>query len=115
MDRRERINRQAAKEDLVDNIVKIYGREPRDIRLVLTLLSHDDLIDEVVDYLQGAKIVEHVCVVYPEGGWSCSQEYEAKLETIWSGRYLGAEASSEAFYELWCEPCRRQHEESLED
>ena len=115
MDRRERISRQSAKEDLVDNINKIFGREPAELRHILSILCHEDLIDETIDYLKGAKTVEHVCIVYPEGGWSCSQEYEAALETIWSGRYLGAEASSAAYYELWCEPCRRQHEESLED
>lgn len=115
MDRRERINRQAAKEDLIDNMVKIHGCEPKNLRRILTLLSHHDLIDETIDYLQGAKIVEHVCLIYPEGGWSCSQEYETSMESVWSGRYLGSEATSEAFYELWCEPCRRQYEEALED
>lgn len=110
MDRRERVRRMESKEDLMDLIKSVAGREPVGARHILTLLTHADVVDAAIDFLKGAKQVDHQCSVYTEGGWSCIQEYEAKTETIWSPRHLAEfEASGIPFHEEWCDNCRQRY------
>jgi hypothetical protein len=116
MNRRERINRLSAKEDLIEIIKTVTGTEPPGIRHILSLLTHEDVIDAAVDFLNGSRKVDHVCEIYTEGGWSCIQEYEAKTETIWSPRHMAEqEALGGTFHEMWCDPCRQRYLSGSED
>lgn len=110
MDRRERVRRMESKEDLMDLIKSVAGREPAGVRHILTLLTHDEIVDAAVDFLSGSKQVAHRCSVFTEGSWSCLQEYEAKTETIWSPRHMAVfEAAGVEYYEEWCDSCRKAH------
>lgn len=110
MDRRERVRRMESKEDLMDLIKSVAGKEPAGVRHILTLLTHEDIVDAAVDYLNGSRRLNHRCTIYTEGGWSCIQEYEAKTETIWSPRHIAEdEAFGTPYHEDWCDNCRQRH------
>lgn len=110
MDRRERVRRMESKEDLMDLIKSVAGREPAGVRHILTLLTHREVVDAAVDFLASSKTVTHRCEIFTEGSWSCVQEAEAKTETIWSPTHLATfEAYGVPYFDAWCEPCRKLH------
>ena len=110
MDRRERVRRMESKEDLMDLIKSVAGREPAGVRHILTLLTHDDVVDAAIDFLTSSKNVHPRCSIYTDGTWSCIQEYEAKTETIWSSKHMAEdEAYGASYHEDWCDNCRQRH------
>lgn len=110
MDRRQRVKRMQAKEDLMELIKSVAGREPAGVRHILTLLTHGEVVDAAIDFLKDSTRVDHRCTIYTEGSWSCIQEYEAKTETIWSPRHIAEdEAYGVLYHEQWCDNCRQRH------
>lgn len=110
MDRRERVRRMESKEDLMDLIKSVTGREPAGARHILTLLTHGDIVDAAIDYLSGSRRVDLRCTTYTSGSWSCVQEWEEKTSTIWSPKQLAEdEAFGTSFHENWCDNCRQRY------
>lgn len=99
-----------SKEDLMDLIKSVAGREPAGARHILTLLTHVDIVDAAVDYLTGSKRVYLRCTIYTSGSWSCVQEWEEKTATIWGPKRAAEdEAFNASFHEDWCDNCRQRY------
>jgi len=110
MNHRERAQRMASKEDLMDLIKSVAGKEPAGIRHILTLLTHEDIVEAAIDFLEGSRRVDLRCTIYTSGSWSCIQEWEEKTSTIWSPRQLAEdEAFGTSFHEDWCDNCRQRY------
>lgn len=102
MDRFERLNRWHEKEDLIDAIKEIRPIEPANIRLILDLLAHPDVIQHTIRYFQELDTAQK-CLNY-EHPWNCAREAEARYQTIQYGWISGAGALG--YDDSWCEPCR---------
>lgn len=102
MERFERLSRFHAREDLIDELASVRGVEPSNIRRILAMLGHPDMIKHTIKYfrdLDGAQECENY-----EGPWNCAREAEAHYENIQYGWTGGA--GGIGFDESWCQPCR---------
>lgn len=106
MERRTRIRRLEDKEDLIDAIKAVVGREPAGIRQVLNLLAQPELLDMTIGYFDAAKSSGHVCRIFAEP-WDCEMEDESKNETV--RRFMiSPDGIGDALREEWCQPCREK-------
>ena len=108
MDQRARIRRLEDKEDLIDAIKAVTGKEPPGIRHILNLLAQPDIIDMTVGYFDGAKGSGHTCQIFSEP-WDCIMQDEAMNETIRSNEWLeDGTPIGTLLHEEWCDPCRQR-------
>lgn len=108
MDRRARIRRLEDKEDLIDAIKTLTGREPSGIRQVLNLLAQPELLDMTIGFFDGAKTSGHTCRIFNEP-WDCILEDEAKNETLRATFWMGEDGTiGPILHEEWCDPCRNR-------
>lgn len=108
MEHRARIRRLEDKEDLIDAVKAVVGREPTGIRQVLNLLAQPDILDYTIGYFDGAKSMGHVCRIFAEP-WNCILEDEAKNETIRGVAWADEDPSlGVLLHEEWCDPCRNK-------
>jgi hypothetical protein len=101
MDHRTRIRRLEDKEDLIDAIKSVAGREPPGVRHFLNLLSQPDVLPYTIGYFDGANEFRHTCQIFA-APWDCVMQDEALNETVrtvWDG-------DEETRYADWCDPCR---------
>ena len=90
------------KEELVEHMQDIVGQVPENVRLVIKLLSHPDLIKFTKRYFNSIDKAGR-CRNY-EPPWSCAREAEAKYENLKFG-WLGG-LDGVGYSDHWCEPCR---------
>jgi hypothetical protein len=101
MDRFERLSRFNAREDLIDELTTFRGVEPSNIRRILSMLSHPDMIKITIKYFQDLDGAQ-TCEKY-EAPWNCAREAEAHYENIQYGWSAGVGIG---FDGSWCTPCR---------
>ena len=93
------------KEELIDNIQAVNGgRLPSNVRNVLSIIVHPDVIESTKDYIR-VHDVNTRCLNY-EYPWSCIREAEAKYKNIKYGWLAGS--SGIGYDESWCENCRKK-------
>lgn len=92
------------KEELVSNLLEVFGTIPPLTREVLSMLTHPDVIEQTKLYISEHDVAGR-CTKY-ESPWSCAKEAEALYENIKFG-WLGA-GNGVGYSEWWCEPCRRK-------
>lgn len=104
MSRRDRADHIEQKEDLIDRMKEIVGYEPPDVRPLIRLLAHPDMIEYTTAYFNSFD-KESMCLNY-EAPWNCAREAEALYENIKFG-WLGG-AGGIGYSDAWCEPCRKR-------
>lgn len=90
------------KEELLDRLQELTGAPVPNVRYLLRVLSHPDVIKYTRHYFDSLDESTR-CQKY-EAPWSCAREAEARYENIKYG-WLGA-GNGVGYSEWWCEPCR---------
>lgn len=92
------------KNRLVAKVNSVFGRVPDELRTVIKMLSHPDVIKETITYFN-AEDPDLRCRKY-ESPWNCILEVEARYENVTFGWVGGA--SGVGYYDGWCENCRKR-------
>lgn len=101
------------REDLIERVGEVTGVMPTQLRKILKMLSHPDVIVYTRKYF-GSMDLRTKCERF-EPPWSCVKDEDARYETIWDG-WLTQENEPGPDPQLaknWCEPCRRRVLEGL--
>lgn len=97
-------NRLNEKEDLLDRINALVGRDIPEARLVLKLLAHPDVIEQTNRYFSVLDPTT-MCLNYT-APWNCAREADARYENMQHG-WIGG-ANGVGYSEWWCDNCRRK-------
>lgn len=92
------------RENLISSVKELVGYEPAGLRVLLRVLSHPDVVQDVSKYFSGLD-TSLTCLKY-EAPWSCAKEAEASYQNIKYG-WLGG-ANGIGFDESWCPSCRQK-------
>lgn len=89
------------KEELVDRILHLYGREPDNLRPILNLLTVPSILPFTKKFVNGSD-PNTKCQFYT-APWNCALESEAKYE---NERHGWLAQGGELAYQWWCNNCR---------
>jgi hypothetical protein len=90
------------REELVDRILYLHGREPQNLRPVLNILVVPSVIPFAKRYINGKDSTSR-CLYFPGGNWNCARESEAKIE---HAKFDALLQGGDIGYQWWCENCR---------
>lgn len=93
------------REELIDHIKTVFPIVPSNIRGVLTLMTHPDVVHISKEYFEEMALRNLPCLTYDDP-WSCEAESNAKYETIYMG--MADEGFSDVWREGWCNHCKQR-------
>jgi hypothetical protein len=97
-------NRLNDKEDLIELMQTVVGRDIPGVREVIKLLSHPAVIEETNRYFSVLNPAT-MCLNY-QAPWNCAREGDARYENMQFGWVGGANGIG--YSEWWCENCRKK-------
>lgn len=96
------------KESLIARVQEVTGVLPAGARIFLKALSHPDVVAHTKEYFSNFNEAT-MCLIY-DGPWDCSQESEAKYESIYTGLMMDDTKFYEDWRENWCKNCKERVE-----